>query len=433
MRVCFLLHQGKMHSGGQGVYLYNVTKEVAALGHEVHVLAGPPYPEVAPGITIDRIPNFNLFEVLGTVDPEFFHSRHPREFFRPLNFYELVTTRYGMFSGMSAFSIRAFDRLRELQPERGFDIVHDVQTLGYGVLLIRARGMPVVANIHHPLALDRRNAVMQAKTLREKVRWIIFYPFFMQNVVMKRVDRIITGSDHSARSIRQVFDVPASHVEVIHDGVDTQTFRPLEDVEKEPDRILFVGNSEDRNKGARYLVEALHILHREMDFHLTFVDRPREELNLVPSLVKRWGLQGRVKFTGRVSTDELVRLYNSAQILVSPSVYEGFGLPAAEAQACGTAVVSTTAGALPEVVAHGETGWLAPPGDAAALADGIRRLMSDPELRARMGAAGRKRMVERFTWRETARKTVALYEEVLTRARPTGEQAIPARAAPAAS
>ena len=133
------------------------------------------------------------------------------------------------------------------------------------------------------------------------MRWIIFYPFFMQNVVMKRVDRIITGSDHSARSVRQVFDVPASHIEVIHDGVDTETFRPLEGVEKEPNSILFVGNSEDRNKGARYLVEALHILHREIDFHLTFVDRPREELKLVPSLVKRWGLQSRVTFTGRVS------------------------------------------------------------------------------------------------------------------------------------
>ncbi len=426
MRVCFLLHQGKMHSGGQGVYLYNVTKEVADLGHEVHVLGGPPYPETAPNVSIDRIANFNLFEVLGTVDPEFFHSRHPAEFFKPLNFYELVTTRYGMFSGMSAFSIRAFDRLRELQPERAFDIVHDVQTLGYGVLLIRAKGLPVVANIHHPLALDRHNAVTQAKTLREKVRWIIFYPFFMQNVVMKRVDRIITGSQHSSQSIQRVFGVPASHIEVIHDGVDTDTFRPLPDVEKEPNRILFVGNSEDRNKGARFLVEALHILHRELDFNLTFVDRPREELQLVPGLVKRWGLQGRVKFTGHVSTEELVRLYNSAQILVSPSVYEGFGLPAAEAQACGTAVVSTTAGALPEVVADGETGWLAPPGNAQALADGIRRLMSDADLRAKMGAAGRKRMVERFTWRETARKTVALYEEVLEKVKAGESRSIPA-------
>jgi glycosyltransferase involved in cell wall biosynthesis len=413
MKVCFLLHQGKMHSGGQGVYLYNVTKEVADLGHEVHVIGGPPYSDVAPNVTMDRIANFNLFEVLGTVDPVFFHSRPPTEFFKPLNFYELMTTRYGMFSGMSAFSIRAFDRLRELQPERHFDIVHDVQTLGYGVFLIRARGMPVVANIHHPLDLDRHNAVTQAKTLREKLRWIIFYPFWMQHVVMKRVDRIITGSEHSAHSIQRVFDVPSSHIAVIHDGVDTETFRPLPDVEKEPNRILFVGNSEDRNKGARYLIEALHILHRELDFRLTVVDRLNA--NLVPSLVKRWGLQNRVKITGHVSTEELVRLYNSAQILVSPSVYEGFGLPAAEAQACGTAVVSTTAGALPEVVADGETGWLVPPADARALADAIKRLMTDADLRAKMGEAGRRRMVERFTWRETARKTVALYEEVLSR------------------
>jgi MMP alpha-(1->4)-mannosyltransferase len=319
MKVCFLLHQGKMHSGGQGVYLYNVTKEVAALGHEVHVLAGPPYPEIDDAISIDRIDDFNLFDQLPTPRPEFFHCRHPREFFRPLNFYEILTQRYGQFSVMTAFSMRAFDRLRQLQPERGFDIVHDVQVLGYGVMLMKMRGMPVVSNIHHPLALDRRNAVMQAKTLREKVRWLIFYPFFMQNIVMKRVDRIITGSEHSARSIGRVFDVPASHVEIIHDGVDTQTFRPLEDVQKEPNRILFVGNSEDRNKGARYLIEALHILHRDLDFHLTLVDRPREELELVTSLVKRWGLQSRVRFTGRVSTEELVRLYNSAEILLSPT------------------------------------------------------------------------------------------------------------------
>ena len=417
MKVCYLLHQGKMHSGGQGVYLYNITREMVALGHEVHVIAGPPYPDIAPGITVDRIPNFNLFEVLGTINPEFFHSRPPRDFFRPLNFYELVTTRYGMFSGMSAFSIRAYDRLRELLRDRRFDIVHDVQCLGYGMLLIKAAGLPVVANIHHPLAVDRRNAVMQAKTLREKMRWIIFYPFFMQNIVMKRVDKIITGSHHSARSIQQVFDVPASHIEIIHDGVDTDTFRPLEGVEKEPNGILFVGNSEDRNKGARYLVEALHILRREIDFHLTFVDRPREALQLVPSRVKRWGLQSRVTFTGRLSTEELVRRYNKAEILVSPSVYEGFGLPAAEAMACGVPVVATTAGAFPEVVADGETGWLVTPGDAHALAGAIKRLMADPAERKRMGDAGRRRMQERFTWRETARKTVALYEEILSRRR----------------
>jgi len=137
----------------------------------------------------------------------------------------------------------------------------------------------------------------------------------------------------------------------------------------------------------------------------------------VPSLVKRWGLQSRVTFTGRVSTEELVRRYNKAEILVSPSVYEGFGLPAAEAMACAVPVVATTAGAFPEVVADGETGWLVTPGDAHALAGAIKRLMADPAERKRMGDAGRRRMQERFTWRETARKTVALYEEILSRRR----------------
>jgi glycosyltransferase involved in cell wall biosynthesis len=417
MKICYLLHQGKMHSGGQGVYLYNITREMVDLGHEVHVMVGPPYPEIAPGITSDEMDTFSLFEVFRTLHFGFFQNRHPLEFFRPLNLYQVATTRFGMFSDMAAFSMRAYDRLRHIQPERQFDIVHDVQVLGYGTLLIKAGGMPVVANIHHPLAVDRRNALMQARTLREKLRWILFYPFFMQDIVMKRVDRIITGSNHSAQSIQRVFNVPASHVEIIHDGVDTETFRPLDDVEKEPQSILFVGNSEDRNKGARYLLEALRLLRRDMDFHLTFVDKARDDLTLVPGLVKRLGLTSRITYTGRVSTEELVRLYNRAEILVSPSLYEGFGLPAAEAMACGTPVIATTAGAFPEVVADGETGWLVTPGDARALADAIRRLMADPVQRGKMGAAARRRMQERFTWRETARKTVALYEEILSRRR----------------
>ncbi len=415
MKVCFLLHQGKMHSGGQGVYLHHITREMAALGHDVHVIVGPPYPDIAPAVTVDRLESFSLFEVFGTLNFEFFQHRHPLEFFRPLNLYQVATTRFGMFSDMAAFSMRAYDRLRELLRHRRFDIVHDVQVLGYGDLLIKAGGLPVVANIHHPLAVDRRNAVMQARSLREKVRWILFYPFFMQNLVMRRVDRIITGSDNSALSIQKVFGVSPSHIQVIHDGVDTETFRPLDDAEREPNSILFVGNSEDRNKGARYLLEALHLLRHEMDFHLTFVDKPRDDLKLAPLLVKRWGLQSRVTFTGRVSTEELVRLYNRTELLVSPSLYEGFGLPAAEAMACGTPVVATTAGAFPEVVADGETGWLVPAGDAAALAAAIRRLMADGDLRRRMGAAGRRRMQERFTWRETARKTIALYEEICSR------------------
>jgi glycosyltransferase involved in cell wall biosynthesis len=239
----------------------------------------------------------------------------------------------------------------------------------------------------------------------------------MQRLVAARVDRIITGSQNSARSIVQVLGLPSEQVCPILDGVDVETFRPVQGVEKEPGSLLFVGNSEDLNKGAPYLMAALGRLRGRVSFHLTLVDRKPEDLKVVPPLVRRYGLGNDVTYTGRVSNEELRRLYGRSQVLVSPSLYEGFGLPAAEAMACGTAVVATSAGAFPEVVADGVTGVLTPPADPDALAEAIRALLVDAELCRRMGEAGRRRVVRRFTWRETARQTAALYEEVLARSR----------------
>ncbi len=412
MRICFLLHQGSMYSGGLGVYAYHLTREMARLGNEVHLIVGPPYPEVAEGIHVHKVRTFSVIRLLET-GRLWFYGREPLDFFHPLNFYELATSRMGMFSVMAAFSFRAYQRYRELAARHRFDIVHDDQGLGYGVLLIKATGVPVVANIHHPLSIDRMNAVMEARTPGEKVRHIVFYPFFMQEVVARRLDRIITGSQNSAASIQRAVGLPAERIAAIHDGVDTEAFRPHEEVEKVPNSLLFVGNSGDRNKGARYLLEALHLVGDELDLHLTMVDRPNAQM--AQQMVERLGLQGRFTLTGRVSQEELIRLYCRSQILVSPSLYEGFGLPAAEAMACGLPVVATTAGAFPEVIEDGVSGVLVPPGDARALAGAIRRLMADAALRERLGSAARKRIEETFSWRETARRTLALYQDVISR------------------
>ncbi len=107
-----------------------------------------------------------------------------------------------------------------------------------------------------------------------------------------------------------------------------------------------------------------------------------------------------------------MRLYNRAELVVSPSLYEGFGLPAAEAMSCGRAVIATTAPAFPEVIDHGETGWLVPPADAAALAEAIRMLHEAPGLRRRLGENGSQAIRERFDWRRAAQQTLAVYEEV---------------------
>jgi glycosyltransferase involved in cell wall biosynthesis len=136
------------------------------------------------------------------------------------------------------------------------------------------------------------------------------------------------------------------------------------------------------------------------------------------------GLQRFVEYIPRLTTDELVALYNSAQVVVSPSLYEGFGLPAAEAMACGTAVIATTAGAFPEFIEDGRTGVLVPPGDACALADAIKALLADPDRCARMGAAASEHIRTNFTWERTARMTLDLYGEVLSRPRVSASTAL---------
>lgn len=409
MKVCFLLHQGSMYSGGQGIYLHHITRELAALGVEVHVIGGPPYADLADGVRLHKVQNYSVYRLLET-NKFFFFGREPGSFFQPLNFYELATSRFGMFSVMQVFSFRAYNKLMELAEEHKFDVVHDVQGLGYGSLLIRAKGYPVVANIHHPLQLDRQNRIRQSQSLSDMLRWARFYPFVMQELVARRLDRIITGSESSAEKVAHSFDLSPERVAVIYDGVDTEAFRPLE-MQRESNHLLYVGNSDDENKGARYLVQAMALLKDRRDVHLTVVDRPIA--HVVPSVARELGIEDRVTVTGRLEKDELIQLYNRAQVFVSPSLYEGFGLPAAEAMSCGTPLVATTAGAFPEVVDDGQSGLLVPPGDVEALAGAIERLLDDPMLRARLGQEARKRIVDHFSWRQTGIKTLELYEDVL--------------------
>ena len=421
MKICFVMYQGNMYSGGQGIYLYYLTRELARMGHEVHVLAGPPYPTLAEGVIGHNLKTYSYWSYHHEKE-DFLFKRNPLSHFHPVNFYEFVSTRIALSSLLLTFSIRAWVKLGELAREHRFDIVHDNQTLSYGTWLMEAAGYPVVATIHHPLTIDLENALQQADSLYEKVRRILWSPWVMQAVVARRLRRTIVVSETSRKAVQDAFHLDPSRMHVVHNGIDTESFRPLPDVERQEGLLLYVGNSEDRNKGARYLLEALNLLQNDRrDFQLAFVDNKKENLKLAPRLVQKYGLSSRVHFTGRVSTEQLVKLYNQAMIVVSPSLYEGFGLPAAEAMSCGSPVIATTGGAFPEVIDHSQTGWLVPPGDAQALADAIRKLSDDPDLRARLGAAGRKSILERFSWRKAAEETLAVYEELLKEKR--GEKA----------
>ena len=405
MRICLLCNRGNMYCGGQGVYLYYLSRELHRLGHEVHAIVGPPYPQLAEGVVEHRVENLNLFEYG-------FPKDDPFKIFTPLNLYDVAVTRVGKFPEMFTFSFRSFDKLRHIMSQNKFDIIHDNQTLGYGNILMKSLGVPVVATIHHPLPIDKKTDLPYIHSIHGRLRRILFYPFLMQHLSAAAMDRIITVSDNAAREINNSFKVPHKKMRVVYNGIDTDAFRPLEGVRKEKGRIIVVANTSDRKKGVLYLLRAVRDLRKDIDVKLTIVDRGRPDNEYTPALAERCGLNGSVEFTGRLSTEELVRQYNRAEVAVVPSLYEGFGLPAAEAMSCGVPVVSTTAGALAEVVDEG-SGILVPPGDHMSIAEAVRRLLSDDDLRRRMGAAGRDRVLKMFSWEEAARKTLDVYREVM--------------------
>jgi glycosyltransferase involved in cell wall biosynthesis len=400
-----------MYCGGQGVYMYYLSRELLALGHEVHAIVGPPYPELPDGVNIYKLDGLDLF----LRKKDIFPKDNPFRIFTPFNLYELTTSRLGHFNEMLTFSVKAFLKLKELLPKHRFDVIHDNQTLGYGLLLMKTFKVPIVATIHHPLPIDTKSDLSQLTGIRSRFKRTLMYPPFMQGIVARRLDMVITDSRASADDIRQIFKVKPNKTRVVYCGVDTSTFSPNGYV-REPNKLIMVGRTDDRKKGVIYLLKALKILKGDCDINLTIVDEVYP-FSVAYKLAEEYDIMNRVTFTGRISTDKLVEQYGKSQIAVTSSIYEGFGLPAAEAMACQLPVIATTGGSLPEVVKHGRTGILVPPANASALANAIVKLIDDEPLRHSLGKAGRKRVEQNFTWPQTADGIMSIYEEAIANAR----------------
>ena len=416
MKICLLTYRGNPYSGGQGIYIYYLSREFQRMGHEVEVIASAPLPEVSEGVILHQLRSSSIYH------PGSYFRRNLPKVRNPVDLYELCASRLGIFAEPWAFSFRAYAKLRELCKQRRFDIIHDNQGLGYGLLLMKRLNIPVIATIHHPLPIDRQADLEQANGFRDRWRIRKFYSFIrMQAFVARRLDRIITVSQSSAKDTRLFFKVPADKFRVVYNGIDTDIYNGNEEASQNRGGLIMVANTDDRKKGVLYLLQALQMLGKDK-IKLTIVDDAErhssyvEDVGPLPSygfkLVRKLNLDGMVHFTGRLAREELAQHYSAAQIAIVPSLYEGFGIPAAEAMACGTPVIATTGGALPEVV--GDAGILVPPGSADALAAAIKQLLDDKQAQQRMSEAGRKRVEEKFSWEQAARKTLEVYQEVLT-------------------
>jgi glycosyltransferase involved in cell wall biosynthesis len=404
MRICLLCYRANPYCGGQGIYLKYVAEELARQGHDVHAIVGPPWPLPMKGVTVHRLENRQYFIKKGL---EIVDTQNPFDIFSPLNAYEYVSTRLNSFSEINAFSIRAFLYLKNISRKIQFDIIHDNQCLGYGLLLMKSLGIPVIATIHHPLSIDLENVIERGASFMSKAKAVMFYPIVMQKIVSKRLDHIITVSEDSKLMNNKHFGVPLEKQTVAYNGLDRTIFRPLVGVKRKKGKILFVGNVEDGKKGFAYAVKALPLVTH--DVSLTVVDGGAPHHQKTDLLLKNLGIGHKVHFTGKITEDELVRHYNEAQLVLVPSTYEGFGFPAAEAMSCGAPVIASDGGALPEVL--GDAGIVVPCRDHRALADAINRALADKKMLVRMSKEGIVRVKEHFTWEKAVHTMVEVYEK----------------------
>ena len=410
LRIGLLTYRGNPRSGGQGIYVRQLSRELASLGHRVDVWSGPPYPELLDGVNLVRVPSLDLWN-----EQAFFRFPTFGELRDPINVSEYARTVTGGFPEPFTFAQRVARSLRQMNGSGPrYDVLHDNQTLGPALLGLRDH-TPLVATIHHPVTRDRRIALQSAQGIRTRyglLRWYTFLP--KQLRVSRQLDRVMTVSEASRDDLQQEYGIDRARIRVVGIGIDTQVFRPKPEIARE-DRLLVCTLSADSPiKGFVYLLDALAILRRSYpDLRLRAVGSPGRKTTTQRHL-ERLGLQEAVEFTGKVEADEIADLYARATMAVVPSLYEGFGLPAGEAMACGVPVVATTGGALPEVVGRdGRAGLLVEPRSGEALAGAIGELLDAPERREAMGEAGKARVAELFTWRRAAQRRVEIYREAI--------------------
>ncbi|MEV4614347.1 glycosyltransferase family 4 protein [Kitasatospora sp. NPDC049258] len=409
LRIALLSYRGDPFCGGQGVYVRHLSRELARLGHHVDVIGAQPYPVLdeveGPGtVRLVELPSLDLYR---SDDP--FRTPALAEYRGAIDVLEVAGMRTGGFPEPLTFSLRARQYLARHKGR--YDVVHDNQTLGYGLLGLARHGFPLVTTVHHPVTVDRQLELDAATTRLRRLSLRRWYSFTrMQRRVAARLDHIITVSASSKAEIAEHLGAAPGAISVVPIGADTRLWSPSDTVEVVPGRIVTTSSADVPLKGLVYLVEALAKLRTERDAHLVVVGKRRTEDGPVAEAVRRFGLEPHIEFRTGLTDQELVDLYRSAEVACVPSLYEGFSLPAAEAMATATPLVATTGGAIPEVAGpDGETCLAVPPGDAGALAEALGRLLDDPALRTALGAAGRARVLAGFSWERAAELTAERY------------------------
>jgi glycosyltransferase involved in cell wall biosynthesis len=403
LKIALLGYRSHPHVGGQGIYLRFMSRALVDMGHTVDVYSGPPYPQLDSRVKLIKIPSLDLYA-------------HPKPT-RALRWQHLRSwsDSYEWWSKLSGSFAEPYTfgrRLLKIIPRRYYDVIHDNQSLCKALLTLQKEGERVVSTIHHPIHRDRDFARSEANGWGHRLLVNRWYGFIdMQERVAAQLRHLITVSKTSQGDISAHFKRQQAHCPVIHNGIDTDFFCPDKPALCPPYQILSTASSDQPLKGLHILLPAIARVRKNIPaLELVIIGRLKPE-GSSEKLLKELGLDTCVKCLSGIDDEAVRDAYRRASVFVCPSLYEGFGLPIAEAMACGKAVISSDGGALPEVV--GDAGVLVPAGDIEALSSAIENLLLDDDARTQLGNLARRRVVNHFSWAEVAKKLTDYYHSML--------------------
>jgi glycosyltransferase involved in cell wall biosynthesis len=404
LRICILGYRSHPYGGGQGIYIKYLSKALVEAGHQVDVISGEPYPHLDERVRLIKMPGLNLYE-------NGLASLRPKHLSSYANIVEWMSKLTGGFAEPYAFGRRVNAYLKKHGSD--YDLIHDNQSLSYGMLAIQQR-LPLVTTLHHPITSDLQIALNASNKWWERLlirRWHSF--LMMQGKVVRELKHVVTVSERSQVDIAKAFNIGEKSISLIYNGINTEEFAPRVHIKRKTNRLMATASADQPLKGLRFLLEAYaELLKKYPDLELLVVGKPKPG-GATEKLLDSLNISQKVQFVTGISTEEMVDYFAEATIAVVPSVYEGFGLPAGEAMACEVPVVSSTGGALPEVV--GDAGILVPVENSKAIASAVEDLLENPDKREALGKAGRERILQRFCWHVAADNLTQYYQKVIAK------------------
>jgi glycosyltransferase involved in cell wall biosynthesis len=401
LKIAILSYRSAPFGGGQGIYVYELSKALNNIGHNVDVISGPPYPELIADIELIKLPGLNLFSTFKFRErlKIFFHTKN-----KSLDdWYEFSSTLMGGFPELQTFGNRA----KIFLSDKNYDAVIDNQSISFGMIDIQ-KSKPLIEIMHHPISKDYFYDLKFARGLVQrisKMRWFSFLK--MQKKVAKQIKVVVTPSLNSKQDIHHDFKVPMQNIQVIPNGIDFNTFCSLPNIVPRANGVITTASADVPLKGLDFSLHAIARLKSEYpDINLTVIGSPRAEGH-TERLIKKLKLEEQVSFKTNLTKEEITHEYAKSSVAVVSSLYEGFGFPVGEAMACAIPLVATNVASIPEIT--GSFAQLISAEDSEAIYQGIKNIFQSPQKYKIQAELGRQHIIENFNWTKIGHA----YEELL--------------------